>query len=186
MLKFRFAQVALLTGSMAIALPVSLAEARGGGGGFHGGGGFGGGGFHGGDVGGGFQGGGARNAPMSINSSAGARGTGNYAGDRGNGSYSGNRTANVNNLSNTNNRNVNVNSGGCCGGYYRGGVYHPVAAGMAVGAAAAVTSAAIGSMVATLPADCSSYATYYDCGGTYYQPQYEGDDITYVVVDNPD
>jgi hypothetical protein len=88
----------------------------------------------------------------------------------GNANYSGNRTANVNNY----NRNVNVNGygggyygggyhgggWGCCGGgYYGGGVYHPVAAGMAVGAAAAVTSAAIGSMVSTLPSGCSPYGS---------------------------
>jgi hypothetical protein len=26
---------------------------------------------------------------------------------------------------------------------------------------------------------------YYGCGGAWYQPQYEGDNITYVVVEQP-
>ena len=83
------------------------------------------------------------------------------------------------------NRNVNVNVdngwGGCCGG----GFNHPVAAGMAVAGAAAVTAAAIGSMAYSLPPNCSPYGGYYNCGGTYYQPQYSGSDVTYVVVNNP-
>ena len=27
--------------------------------------------------------------------------------------------------------------------------------------------------------------SYYYCGGVYYQPQYEGSSVTYVVVDKP-
>ncbi len=67
--------------------------------------------------------------------------------------------------------------------------YHPVARGVAVGTAAAVTAAAIGSMIYTLPPSCSPYPyrsyTYYSCGGVWYQPQYQGTTVTYVVVAKP-
>lgn len=87
-------------------------------------------------------------------------------------------------------RNVNVNGGDWDhgGGWYDND-YHPIAAGVAFGAAAAVTSAAIGSMYYSLPPSCSPYPysgyTYYSCGGVYYQPQYQGSTVTYVVVDEP-
>ena len=59
------------------------------------------------------------------------------------------RSTSVNNVNNVNvDRNVNVNvegSGGCCSGWDND--YHPVATAAAVGAAVAVTSAVIGSMV---------------------------------------
>jgi len=64
--------------------------------------------------------------------------------------------------------------------------YYPVAAGVAFGTAAAVTSAVIGSMTYSLPYGCSPYGGYYSCGGVYYQPQYQGDTVVYVVVDDPD
>ena len=70
---------------------------------------------------------------------------------------------------------------GCC--------YHPVAAGVAYGAAAAVTAAAIGSTVYTLPSDCVSTivngVTYMQCGSTWYQPQFYGTDASYTVVSPP-
>jgi hypothetical protein len=40
-------------------------------------------------------------------------------------------------------------------------------------------------VVYVLPPDCSSYYSYYYCGGVYYQPQYEEDVVSYVVVDKP-
>jgi hypothetical protein len=40
-------------------------------------------------------------------------------------------------------------------------------------------------MYSTLPYGCSPYGGYYNCGGVYYQPQYQGSDVTYVVVNNP-
>jgi hypothetical protein len=86
------------------------------------------------------------------------------------------------------NNNVNVNGGGYYGGGYGyggGWGYHPVAAGMAVGAVAGVTAAAVGSMLYTLPAGCTPYNAYYNCGGTYYQPQYQGDNVTYIQVEAP-
>jgi hypothetical protein len=81
------------------------------------------------------------------------------------------------------NRNVNVDrhGWGCC--------YHPVATGVAVGATAAVTAAVIGSVVYRLPPSCTSAivngVTYQQCGSTWYQPQYAGSNVTYVVVNPP-
>lgn len=64
--------------------------------------------------------------------------------------------------------------------------YHPIARGVAFGTAAAVTSAVIGSMIYTLPPACSPYrGSYYYCGGVYYEPQYQGDKVVYVVVNQP-
>jgi hypothetical protein len=71
--------------------------------------------------------------------------------------------------------------------------YHPVARAAATTAAvttaAVVTSAVVGSMVRTLPPACSAVVvngfTYQQCGGTWYQPQYAGSSVTYVVVNPP-
>ncbi|MGA7120696.1 MAG: hypothetical protein WBY94_11390 [Polyangiaceae bacterium] len=95
-----------------------------------------------------------------------------------------NRNSNVSRNTNVNvNRNVNVNSGYGGGGYDRWG--HPIATGVAIGATAAVTSAAVGSMVNTLPSGCIASGPYQNCGGTYYQPQYQGSSVAYVVVNPP-
>src|SRR5262245_24187505 len=92
---------------------------------------------------------------------------------------------------------------GCCrGGYHRDVYvhrdvdidvdyhhYHPVATAVGVAAAATVTAAAIGSIVHALPPACSAVIvnglTYQNCGGVWYQPQYAGPQITYVVVNPP-
>jgi hypothetical protein len=97
---------------------------------------------------------------------------------------------NVNSNRNTNvnaNRNVNVNvdnQGGCCGGGWDND-YHPVARAAAVTGAVAVTSAVIGSMVRTVPANCVpvNYGgmVYQQCGSTWYQPQ----GGQYVVINPP-
>ena len=46
-----------------------------------------------------------------------------------------------------------------------------------------------GSAYYALPSGCSPYPyhtyTYYNCGGAYYQPQYEGDTVVYVTVPDP-
>jgi hypothetical protein len=67
--------------------------------------------------------------------------------------------------------------------------YHPVARGVAYGTAAAVTAAAIGSVAYSLPPSCATYPyygySYYRCGDVWYQPQYSGDQVTYVVVEQP-
>lgn len=66
---------------------------------------------------------------------------------------------------------------------------HPIAAGVAFGTAAAVTSAVVGSMIYSLPPACAPrpYAamTYYYCGNVWYEPRYEGDRVVYVVVNQP-
>jgi hypothetical protein len=55
--------------------------------------------------------------------------------------------------------------------------------------AGAVTAAAIGSTYYSLPYGCSPYPyggySYYSCGGSWYQPQYEGDTVVYVTVPDP-
>jgi hypothetical protein len=72
---------------------------------------------------------------------------------------------------------------GCC--YYN----HPVAAAAVVGTAAAVTAAAIGSTVYSLPESCTTVIvngiTYEQCGSSWYQPQFSGTSTTYVVVSPP-
>jgi hypothetical protein len=73
--------------------------------------------------------------------------------------------------------NVNVNRRGGRGGAF--------VAGAVVGAAAM----AIGTRHTRLPPSCTSYdyygRPYYNCGGVYYQPVYDGPEVVYVVVDKP-
>ena len=95
-----------------------------------------------------------------------------------------NRNVNVNQNTNVNvNRNVNVS-----GGYY-GPNYHSGPSVAGVVAATVVTAAVVGSVVRTLPPSCTTvYANgfaYQNCGGTYYQPQYQGSNVTYIVVNQP-
>ncbi|MBL8417692.1 MAG: hypothetical protein JNN31_05600 [Dechloromonas sp.] len=102
------------------------------------------------------------------------------------------RNTSVNNVNNRNtninsNRNVNVNvdnNRGCCNGGWDNN-YHPVATAAAVTATVAVTSAVIGSMVRTVPANCVpvNYGgmIYQQCGSTWYQPQ----GSEYVVINPP-
>jgi hypothetical protein len=67
--------------------------------------------------------------------------------------------------------------------------YHPVATAVGVTAAVAVTAAVVGSIVYSLPPACSAVVvnglTYQSCGGTWYQPQYVGTQVSYVVVTPP-
>ena len=48
---------------------------------------------------------------------------------------------------------------------------------------------AAGTRVRTLPAGCTKVirrgVTYHHCGGVYYRPGYEGNNVVYVVVNNP-
>jgi len=110
-----------------------------------------------------------------------------------------NRNTNVNRNANVNvNRNINVNRDvdihrdvdvDVHGRYYGGCCYHPVATAAAVTAAAVVTAAVVGSIVHTLPPSCSAVIvngiTFQQCGGTWYQPQFAGTSVTYVVVNAP-
>ena len=67
--------------------------------------------------------------------------------------------------------------------------HHPVATAAAVGTAVAVTSAVVGSIVRSLPPNCQTIVvngiSYSQCGGTWYQPQYAGTTVQYVVVNPP-
>ena len=92
------------------------------------------------------------------------------------------RSSSVNNVNAERNVNVNVDQG-CCNGWDND--YHPVAGAVAIGAAVAVTSAVIGSLVPSVPASCVpvNYGgmVYQQCGSTWYQPQ----GSQFVVVDPP-
>jgi hypothetical protein len=92
-----------------------------------------------------------------------------------------NRNAQVNSNVNVN-RNINVDVD-------NHNDYHPVATAAAVTAGVALTSAVIGSMVYSLPPSCSAVVvngfTYQQCGSSWYQPQYAGTQVSYVVVNPP-
>jgi hypothetical protein len=104
-----------------------------------------------------------------------------------------NKNTNVNNNRNTNvnvnsnkNTNVNVNSNRHVDvdvDVDRG--FHPVATVATV----AVTAAVIGSMTPSLPPACVPVqigtVLYQQCGGAYYQPQYVGTSVQYIVVAPP-
>ena len=63
--------------------------------------------------------------------------------------------------------------------------WHP----WATAAAVTMTAAVIGSIVASIPPDCSTVIvngiSYSQCGSTWYQPQYYGSSVQYVVVNPP-
>jgi len=67
--------------------------------------------------------------------------------------------------------------------------YHPVATAMAVTAGVAVTAAIVGSVTRTLPSGCVPVTIgtimYQQCGPNWYQPQYSGTTVQYVVVTAP-
>ncbi|BCL77428.1 hypothetical protein JHS3_31640 [Jeongeupia sp. HS-3] len=70
---------------------------------------------------------------------------------------------------------------------------HPIAAAAVATAAvvttAAVTSAVIGSIVHSVPSGCTTVVVnglgYQQCGSTWYQPQYAGTTVQYIVVNPP-
>ena len=98
---------------------------------------------------------------------------------------SGDRINNSGNRINTGDININNDHGWDWDDHH----HHPIAGGIAFGAAAAVTAGVVGSWMYTLPAGCSPYPyggySYYSCGGVYYETRYEGDKVVYVVVDEP-
>jgi hypothetical protein len=129
------------------------------------------------------RGGGAATATRSTASvNRGASG-GNYGG-----SYSGtatasrttvHRNAQVNqNVNVTRNVNVDVDNR-CCGN----------GEALAVAGAVAVTAAAVGTVAHSIPPSCTAVVsggvTYQQCGSTWYQPQYAGTSVTYVVTSPP-
>jgi len=111
----------------------------------------------------------------------------------GNVNFNGNRNTNIDRNTNVNrNTNINVNNninGGCGGGCYNRGWDHPVAAAAVVTAAAVTTAAVVGSIAYTIPPTCGTAfvnnVSYYQCGSTWYQPQYVGTDLQYQVVSPP-
>ena len=167
---------ALVLASFAMAPYADAAGGRGGGGG---GGGRGGGG---GGAGAGGGGGGARSA-QAAGGGGGARQNAQVNNSRADTRTNNVRSSSVNNVNVDRNVNVNVEQHGCCGGWDND--YHPVATAAAVGAAVAVTSAVVGSMVRTVPAGCVpvNYGgmVYQQCGGTWYAPQ----GSQFVVVNPP-
>ena len=95
------------------------------------------------------------------------------------------RSTSVNNVNVNHNTNVNVH----VDDHHSGWDDHPVAAVAAVTATVAVTAAVIGSIVYTPPPSCVPVAvngvTYHQCGSTWYQPQYVGTQVQYVVIAPP-
>ena len=67
--------------------------------------------------------------------------------------------------------------------------YHPVARAAVTTAAVVGTAVVVGSVVRTLPPSCRTVVSggiaYQQCGGAWYQPQYSGSQVTYVVVNPP-
>ncbi|MEF8718587.1 MAG: hypothetical protein V5B44_13015 [Candidatus Accumulibacter necessarius] len=78
------------------------------------------------------------------------------------------------------NRNVNVDVDRRGDGWNDN--YHPVAT-------VVVTAAVVGSVVRSVPPNCSPYnyngMVYQQCGSSWYQRQYVGNDVQYVVVNRP-
>jgi len=110
-----------------------------------------------------------------------------------------NKNTNVNRNSNTNvNRNTNVNVDKNVNVNANRHVdvdvdvdrdYHPVGTALAVGATVAVTTAVVGSIVNSVPPSCVPVqignVLYQQCGSTWYQPQYYGTSVQYVVIAPP-
>jgi hypothetical protein len=103
-----------------------------------------------------------------------------------------NRTANVNRNVNRDvnfDRDIDVDVDRNYGGWGAGCCYHPVARAATATAAAVTTAAIVGSRVNSLPTSCEAVSmngfTYQQCGSTWYQPQFMGSTVTYVVVNPP-
>lgn len=52
-----------------------------------------------------------------------------------------------------------------------------------------VNTMPVGSVVYVLPANCPKMVranvTYYSCNSVWYKPEYQGDGVSYVIVDPP-
>jgi hypothetical protein len=75
-------------------------------------------------------------------------------------------------------------------GYRPAPVYHtPVASSGVLVGTATVAPAAIGTVVRTLPQDCTSVlvsnVAYQQCGNTWYRPSYSGSTVMYTIVHPP-
>lgn len=113
---------------------------------------------------------------------------GNNVGNR---TYVNNSNRNINrNVNIDNHRDVDIDVDGH-GRYGYDDHYHPIATAAAVTATVAVTAAVVGSIMtpAQMPSSCVQVirynVAYMQCGSTWYQPQYQGSDVTYVVVNAP-
>ena len=121
--------------------------------------------------------------PTQVN----ARNRVNAANTVGNRTHINNNTRNVNIQ---NNRDVDIDVDGH-GRYGYDDHYHPIATAAAVTATVAVTAAVVGAIMtpAQMPTSCVQVlrynTTYMQCGSTWYQPQYQGSDVTYIVVEAP-
>ncbi|WP_410500060.1 hypothetical protein [Chitinibacter sp. S2-10] len=93
------------------------------------------------------------------------------------------------NIDNSRTVNVNANGDGChnCGGWDDDD--WDVGRAMVTTAAVVGTAAVIGSMVNSVPASCVPVnyngIVYQQCGATWYQPQYVGSNVNYVVINAP-
>jgi hypothetical protein len=121
----------------------------------------------------------SRTASVSRGAHAGSYG-GSYSASASASRTTVHRNAQVNqNVNVTRNVNVDVDHRA---GYGYGGA-------LAVAGAAAVTAAAIGTVAYSIPPSCttvvSAGVTYQQCGNTWYQPQYAGTSVTYVVTNPP-
>jgi len=175
----------LFVAGLLIGLPFLCSDAQGQRGGGRGGGGgarAGGGGMSGGSLrGGGGYAQGPRGGAVAQGPRGGAavRGPAGGAAARGPGGQTATRPATPAGGGATYNRNVNVNQNWNA---YNGPGYRPYAgaavAGLAVGATVAALSAAAQPVVV-------NHQTYYSDGGTYYQKCYQGTEVSYCVVPNP-
>jgi hypothetical protein len=153
--------------------------------------------------GGGFRGGGARasgsvarGSVSQVSRSAGSfnRGANVNRDFNGNVNRNFNSNVNVNRAANVNrdinwDRDIDVDVNHRYGGYGYGCCYHPVARAATATAAAVATAAVAGSVVDTLPESCQPVFingfTYQQCGSTWYQPQFSGSTVNYIVVNPP-
>ena len=135
-------------------------------------------------------GGGNRSADRGGGDRSSSRSTERNGGDRTR--TSGDRTTNIgsNNNVNIDRGDVNIDvEGGWGGGCCWGGVRHPIAAGVTIGAIAGMTAAAVGSYYYALPpSGCTvvvqNGVSYHQCGTAYYSEAMDGDEVVYVSV-NP-
>jgi hypothetical protein len=135
-------------------------------------------------------------AGLTAPTSADARDAGKSTKTNVNKNANSNRNTNVNSNKNVNvnanrnvNKNVNVNTNRNVDidvDIDNDHHHHPVGTAIAVGATVAMTAAIVGSVTYTLPPACTvviiNGLTYQQCGSTWYQPQYVGSSVQYVVV----
>ena len=87
------------------------------------------------------------------------------------------------------NRDINHDNDWDWDDHYDGCCYNGWGLGAAAITGAAIGAAAVGSTYYALPPDCVvtvvNGITYNNCGGTWYEPQFNGTSTTYIVVDPP-